>query len=204
MGRLRSMSRLTPERKALVEQWKGLPLCVVRRLWETSLDLERLGWDECVSVGNMALVMAALAWKPEGPASFYRYAYVSIRRELVEARRKVGVVRVPLRFLWDKAVRDLPESLKNDIRAGLGVLTGEDGNRRVGRPSGRVFESMDLADGLEKLSDPQRQAVLDHHFGGYDFQEIGGRLGMTRQGAHSHYHQAVKKLKTYLADYATP
>jgi RNA polymerase sigma factor (sigma-70 family) len=89
------------QRRALVEKWAGLPRAVVWKLLRQSDAvrrlLDRVGLDDLLSIGNLALCRSARRWRPERGA-FSTLATIAIRHDVLnEVRRPCHRVRlVPL------------------------------------------------------------------------------------------------------------
>ena len=160
----------------LCNQWLGLvPWCVNRYfIHRISPDqLHRLGgFDELVSVGNLGLIRAARLYDPKRvgsngePAAFNTFAVWPIR----------SAIHAHLRIAGAAKRRD---------------------DRTYGADNFEVFASREpgpleaaelnelretVQDALQRL-DPRDAKVITMHMGGRTLEEIGGRLGLTRERA---------------------
>src|SRR5258708_38858267 len=89
--------RLSDKQRSMVEKHKPIVGWVLNRLWDD--EWFRAGWrgdhEEAFAAGCQFLCWAALAWKPEGEATFPTYAVAVLKREYQRYSRQNGVIHVP-------------------------------------------------------------------------------------------------------------
>jgi RNA polymerase sigma factor (sigma-70 family) len=177
--------RPRPERDALALQFLPLVSHVVGRLWHRLAAVRRLGFDEALSVGQLALLNAAAKYDPANPAraGFKTYAYHSISNQVVRvARYGNRIVRVPDYLVTPHRLNFEPAA---DRRAAAAValaptlsLDRLHAHPQATRPDPDAADS--AAAVLAALPDRDRR-VLELYYGdGWTLAEVGRELGVTR------------------------
>lgn len=162
------MLRTLEERNALVVQFIHLPAHVYLKLMNRS-SVFRLGRQEAINYGNVALVHAADHWDPSKGTAFISYAYTCILKEIVaRALEFHTIIRIPL----TRKQNPRAYQLKEKIRASQKPLPK---NIPQSEEEGSMEDSFD---DLIKHLNPQEQQLLRLKFvDGLTFTQIMPILG---------------------------
>jgi RNA polymerase sigma factor (sigma-70 family) len=117
--------RSIDERNVLVLQHHRLPAWVYRKLRRRCGSVARMGYDDAIQAGFLALIRAAELWKPE-LGKFTTYAVPSIRRKLLQEALKprLRCKRLPdsERLPERPAVEPLSANERQRVRAAVAAL----------------------------------------------------------------------------------
>lgn len=187
--RLRSVAA----RNVLIEQWKDLPGFVVFKKMRNSNHVKKLGTDEAVQVGFLALVRAAELWDESRNIKFNTYAVRSIMVNVIMAGLADGVIHIP-HHLAGPAGRKY--RYRREAEAARRFAEFPDwlssSSSTVEKDYGEVLAAVSRLP--EKLAFVVRRRAID----GAVLAQIGGELGVSKERIRQLYNKAVHLLQLAL------
>jgi len=198
----------------LAVRYRYLPRYVAKRLCATRPEVARLGLDEAEAVGLYYLLQAARHFDPGRGVRFSTYAHRAIALEIRKAALGSTLIRVPLYQTSGRHPGDTGRHKDDVARAfTVGPLPRfADSGREAREPLAPVppcpLESADerrrLRKALRKLPPRWRQVVrLRFGLGGggpLTLQQVGDRLGCTRENVRQTEQKALARLRKLLGD----
>jgi RNA polymerase sigma factor (sigma-70 family) len=201
---------LEAARDTLVLRFRHLPRHVVKKLWARK-EVRRLGADEAEAVGLYTLVRAAALYDPARGVRPMTYFFKAIAHEVGKVALAGGAIRVPSyqtqpahhaygrRYAADVArafnYRGLPEP---------GIWRGEPAAPEPPDPLVAAEDRERVAGALGKLLPRWRQVVrLRFGVGGegpLTLQQVGDRLGCTRENVRQTEQKALARLRQLLGE----
>lgn len=184
---------------SLVTANLGFVVSIARQYVGKGLDL-----DDLVSEGNIAMMLAAMKWKPEKGTRFVQYAVWDIRKAMEHALgQQVGVVRKPQK----DTLRMSQVSMDAPLRQGYTRTLGESMPARNSRSQQEDVDNNDMGYGLSRclhvLSERERK-VITLFYGLGDKQmnmaEIAGMMQLKRERVRQIRKKAERKLRRPLRD----
>lgn len=176
-----------------------LPRQVLYTLWHLR-DVRRLGVEDALGEGYLALVKAARAWQGEMGKRFRGYAWVSVERAILGAAfAQVSVVRVP-RYLvalpHEDPLRILAEKARHITSLGVGAAHSGELWERGDESAPLHHPSLKRA--LRQLTPRERQVVRWVIHQGTSFRAVGRKLGVSRQRVRQILRRALTRLRQVL------
>ncbi len=195
----RDWPALTAEQKALVDKHRGLAHAVAKQLWLSPVTgqlVQRLGeLEDAVQAGMLGLIHAAECFDVNhfSHATFSKYAWHIIRRQIIYSARHAGLLAVPPHPPADALLK----AAKAIRQTGLGL------NYDVEEVPKHDVDLLEYLVAATSLLPGKEQEVIMRFYGldGKEPEglvEIAQRWGKTRAAVHWRLCKARKMLHTYL------
>lgn len=193
--------RSIAERNKLVEQWIGLPGFVIKKLWNIK-GIRRIGFDELMSLGFVALIRAAEYYdeKREGKAAFNNYAYCSIRNLYFDSINSYTptCIKLPSRMFrkdYPVSAAVFKQAKRALVKIDVAEAEGKASAMDVVAEAGLKDECQRVVKALHSL--PKRLYAVLHKacFLGKTLKQIGEEMGFTRARAGQLKIEALSRLR---------
>jgi len=193
--------KLTEEQQETVLQWINLPLLLLKRLHRPHASVDDA--NDLMQTGRLALYKAALKHDP-ARATFSTYAYVPAWRDMCQQNRFLQgrmysrndtITTKSLKREADKRlipVSQLPGHEFPGLHAGILERTTAEEEELPADREERVSKLREL---LLSLLPERERTVIALRLDGQGLQEIGERLGVTKQRVGQIEQQALKRLQ---------
>lgn len=172
-------------RDKLIEDNLYLPRVVALSL-RNHPGVRRMGLEEAVSIGNLALVRAARSesWDPAKGSGFDVYAWSAIRHAILNAATDQGPVHVPLYLRQQGHFAPLASSLRETVCTDHGA---------------EALEAAELVGQLlAELPSTSRAYVEARYLEERDHTELMHELGISRQALFSRQRRAMRQMREIL------
>jgi RNA polymerase sigma factor (sigma-70 family) len=175
-------------RRMLVLKWQYLPRFVVHSKMYHSVAVKKLGCDEAVAEGCLALVRAARGYDPRRGFAFSTYATRTIACEITKKgayqgrhgeRSRAAAERMRVEPLFDV---DPPDHRGDESEA-------------LEREEQRAADAKRLGKMLSRINPREREVVELSYLHGWDNATIGRQLLMTRERVRQLLKRGIARLK---------
>ncbi len=167
----------------------GFVVSVARQYQDNGLSL-----DDLVSEGNLALMLAAVKWKPEKGIRFVQYAVWDIRKAIERAIEQQGNI-----------IHDAPASVGfTNSRVDMAVAKS---NRNADESVSFLSADTELTGSLGCLNERERKVIILYYGLGTDaltMMEIAEEMGLKRERVRQIRKKAERKLRRPLTMLAHP
>lgn len=158
----------------------GFVVSVARQYQDNGLSL-----DDLVSEGNLALMLAAVKWKPEKGIRFVQYAVWDIRKAIERAIEQQGNI-----------IHDAPASVGfTNSRVDMAVAKS---NRNADESVSFLSADTELTGSLGCLNERERKVIILYYGLGTDaltMMEIAEEMGLKRERVRQIRKKAERKLR---------
>ncbi len=158
----------------------GFVVSVARQYQDNGLSL-----DDLVSEGNLALMLAAVKWKPEKGIRFVQYAVWDIRKAIERAIEQQGTI-----------IHDAPASVGfTNSRVDMAVAKS---NRNADESVSFLSADTELTGSLGCLNERERKVIILYYGLGTDaltMMEIAEEMGLKRERVRQIRKKAERKLR---------
>lgn len=192
------------ERDRLARQYEPL----VNHLWgklKHVPSMQQLGLEDAMQIGRQWLLYLALHYDPSSGYKFMTYAYRSIRGQLVtESVKAAAAVHVPQHLIF-KAAADPDAPGGNAFRCPTlsDMVRNKDHgfDRAAPEPEPSSADEEAVARALLQLPPREGEVVRLYYWQGLTYEQIGQKLGVTRERVRQLLIRAWGILRPLLAGY---
>ncbi len=177
MSNTTTQRRTTEEANRLALEHQGVVrqiACRYQRL--DAAAVRRVGFDEAVAAGNLALVRASRSWPGDG--DFRSYAAVTVRHAVIQALHLEGLIHFPRNVFGARSSQERRDAANRAHH--VGHLEYDVAARRPDEDDGSAAErAADRAHRLlAALPERQGRALRLHYLDGLTTKQTGGAMGV--------------------------